>query len=129
MISIFRRLAYLGSLLRPRARSAILGSFRVVVFGASIAFWAFSAAAILVVADTVDAQEVLNLTPNLPITREIKGGEIQTYKIFVDSGLFVHVTADQQGVDIVLTLLGPNHEKIADYDSNSGEWGWNPFLG
>ena len=74
MIATFRRLAYLGSLLRPSVPSPILGSFRVV-FGASIAFWAFSTAAALEIADVVNAQEiesVLRMSRSRVKSREVR---------------------------------------------------------
>jgi tetratricopeptide (TPR) repeat protein len=68
-------------------------------------------------------QDVRELTPNQGITREIRGGESHTYRIFLNKGFFLHATADQRGVDLVLTLRGPSKEKILDNDSTNGAWG------
>jgi tetratricopeptide (TPR) repeat protein len=68
-------------------------------------------------------QEVRDLVAGQAITRELRGGETHTYRIFVNKGFFLQVTADQRGIDVVLTLRGPDGEKISDNDSNNGAWG------
>src|SRR5437868_9720747 len=56
-----------------------------------------------------------------PIEREIKGGELHTFRLLLTAGQFVRAVFDQRGADIVLTLVGPDGEELARVDSPVGE--------
>ncbi len=61
-----------------------------------------------------------------PIERELKGGESDVYTIKLKKGQFLHVVAEQKGIDVVVTLVGPDGKKIVEADSPNGAWGPEP---
>src|SRR5436853_216291 len=55
-----------------------------------------------------------------PISREMKGGESQSFKIKLLNNQFIHLLVDQRGIDVVVTLYDENDQKIAEIDSPNG---------
>jgi CubicO group peptidase (beta-lactamase class C family) len=51
-----------------------------------------------------------------PIGREIGGSERHDYRVDLQSGQFMLVVADQLGVDLAVTVLGPDGEAIREFD-------------
>lgn len=64
----------------------------------------------------------------VPLQRELRGGQVQTYTVDLTSGQFLHVTVEQQGIDVAITLSGPGREAIAKVDSPNGQYGPEPVL-
>lgn len=65
----------------------------------------------------------------LPIEREIAGGEIHSYGMTLAPGQFIRAVIDQRGVDIIVTLLGPDGRELLRADSPSaGSWGPEPLF-
>src|SRR5258705_8793263 len=76
------------------------------------------------------------LTPGSPVERSIEPGDAHAYRISIEAGQFVHVTAAQLGVDLTIQLTQPNGTKYASVDrlpyesfedalwiaKDSGEW-------
>jgi CHAT domain-containing protein len=62
-----------------------------------------------------------------PIERELKGGEVHYYKITLASGQYLRVVVEQRGVDVVVTLFGPDGKKIVEVDSPNGTQGPEPL--
>jgi tetratricopeptide (TPR) repeat protein len=58
-----------------------------------------------------------------PIERELAGDETHTYQINVDSGQFLHVVVKQRGIDVVITIVGPDGQQLAQMDSPNGRQG------
>jgi erythromycin esterase len=73
----------------------------------------------------VDA-EVLELERDRLVEREIAGGEIHAYSIALDSGHFLHVVVEQRGVDVTVTVTGPDGAVITEVDSPNGTEGPEP---
>ena len=90
--------------------------------GAGVAL-AFYGLGFLLLAAVYALSLVRDLVAGQAITRELRGGGTHTYRIFVNKGFFLQVTPDQRVIDVVLTLRGPDGEKISDNDSNNGAWG------
>jgi CHAT domain-containing protein len=65
----------------------------------------------------------VRLESGKPIEKTLAGGETDSYEIQVKVGQFFHVIVDQRGVDVVLTLFGPDEKQIAWMDSMNGLWG------
>lgn len=53
---------------------------------------------------SLQAQELQQLEPNIPIERKIVGGESQTYLINLKAGQFFHINAEQKAIDVTLIL-------------------------
>lgn len=58
-----------------------------------------------------------------PIERELKGGEVHTYQIKLTAGQYLHVVVDQRGIDVVVTLFGPDGKQLVEVDSPNGTQG------
>ena len=63
------------------------------------------------------------LSPGTAIDRELAGGQCDIFQIEVKVGEFLHVVAEQKGIDVVLTLLDPQGGVIVAADSANGAWG------
>src|ERR1700730_4867643 len=66
---------------------------------------------------------VTPIEPGNPIERELHGGEKRTYEIHVDAGQFLHAVVEQLGIDVKLTLTGPDGKEISLMDSLNGNYG------
>jgi len=63
-----------------------------------------------------------------PVEREITGGMLHNYRLRLNPGQFVRAVFDQRGVDVVLTLKGPDGRELLKIDSPVGEWGPEPIF-
>ncbi len=63
------------------------------------------------------------LTAGKQLERELKGGETQDFVVNLKQGEFLHVDVEQKGVDIVVTLLGPDGKKLLTIDSPNDQYG------
>jgi hypothetical protein len=63
------------------------------------------------------AQESVSLEPGKPVERELSGGQSHSYKITMVSGQYLHVEAEQKGIDLAMALFTPDAKKIAEVDS------------
>src|SRR5436305_3708437 len=67
--------------------------------------------------------EVRKLEPEHPIEAELKGGEGDRYEVDLQVGQFVHLVADQRGIDVTLRLKAPDGATILEVDSPTGNMG------
>ncbi len=67
--------------------------------------------------------EPVALEVGKPVERELKGGETHRYRIRLEAGQYLYVVVDQKGIDVAVTLVGPNDAKLAEVDSPSGPAG------
>jgi tetratricopeptide (TPR) repeat protein len=51
-----------------------------------------------------------------PIERRLTGGQIHQYTVMLLLGQYMHVVVDQQGIDLVISLYGPDGTKIVEMD-------------
>jgi tetratricopeptide (TPR) repeat protein/CHAT domain-containing protein len=63
------------------------------------------------------------LVPGHTIQDILKGGDKHAYRIALQAGEFLHVTADQKGIDVVLAISGPDGKDVATMDSLNGYYG------
>ena len=73
-----------------------------------------------------EKDHVTLLTPGSPIAREIKGGELHTYRIRLEAGQFLRAVFTQRGADVVVTVISPDGQKLAEVDSPNGAQGPEP---
>ncbi|HET9227481.1 MAG TPA: tetratricopeptide repeat protein, partial [Thermoanaerobaculia bacterium] len=60
------------------------------------------------------------LTPGEPVKSPIQQGETQAWSLSLKSGQYAGVVVDQQGVDVIVTLLDPENRRLASIDSPQG---------
>jgi len=94
----------------------------------------FSMVACLVLAGPLCAQsssgtggqpqsETTFLEPDKPLERTLQGGEKHVYTVRAETGNFIHFIVDQLGIDVALTLYGPNDKPLGTMDSPNGNFG------
>jgi CHAT domain-containing protein len=74
-----------------------------------------------------EARESRQIKNGQVIERELSGGQEHYYEITLDEGEFVQLVADQRGIDVVLTLFGPDGKQIIEVDSPNGARGPEPI--
>jgi CHAT domain-containing protein/Tfp pilus assembly protein PilF len=62
--------------------------------------------------------EARSLELGKPIERELKGGESHSYKITLAADEYLQVVVEQRGIDVVLTLVGPDGKSHSEVDSS-----------
>lgn len=67
------------------------------------------------------------LTDGETRTLNISGGEKQFFPIALNSGAYVRVVVEQQGVDVAVALIGPDQERLIEMDSPNGNYGPEPI--
>lgn len=72
------------------------------------------------------AQDVRALELGKPIERELKGGEVHAYQITLAVNQYLHVVVEQRGIDVVVTLFGPDDKQLVEMDSPNGTQGTEP---
>lgn len=61
-----------------------------------------------------------------PIERELSGGQSHTYQLTLSAGQFLHAVVEQRGIDVAVTLFGPDGKKLIEVDSQNGAQGPEP---
>lgn len=57
----------------------------------------------------------------------ISGGEKQRFQIALNSGQYLRVVVEQQGVDVAVALIGPDQKRLIDMDNPNGNFGPEPI--
>ena len=68
----------------------------------------------------ITAQELAGstLAPGQPVEREISGGQKHSYQLKLVNGQYACLIVEQQGIDVVVQLLGDDGKQIAEFDSD-----------
>src|SRR5262245_5281582 len=66
-----------------------------------------------------DEKEAPLLIPGMAFKRELSGAGSHTYQIRLNAGQFLKVIVEQQGIDVVARLIGPDGKQIMAFDSES----------
>jgi hypothetical protein len=82
---------------------------------------------ISVVAAQNKQEDLRPLTPGETVQRELRGGETDRYKISLKTGQFLHITIDQRGIDVVVSLFGPDGTKLAEMNNRHINYGIEPL--
>ena len=70
------------------------------------------------------AQEgVQALSVGETVERELAGGQTHTYTVSLAANQIARITADQKGVDVELSVVGPDGATLFVVDSPNGAWG------
>jgi CHAT domain-containing protein len=72
------------------------------------------------------AQTSLELSK--PIARTINAREADSYTLTLTSGQYAHLTVDQRGVDVVVSIYTPDGTKVARVDMPNGDKGVEPVF-
>ncbi|HKG79827.1 MAG TPA: tetratricopeptide repeat protein, partial [Pyrinomonadaceae bacterium] len=72
-------------------------------------------------------------TPNdLPalaaVERELKGGETHSFRIELAAGQFLHALVEQQDIDVITAVFGPDGKQLTESNSPNDRWGTEPIL-
>jgi CHAT domain-containing protein/Tfp pilus assembly protein PilF len=70
-----------------------------------------------------DEKEARLLEPRRPIKRELAGDQSHTYQIRLSAGQYLKVIVEQQGIDVVVQVSGPDGRQILEFDSESRSQG------
>ncbi len=73
-------------------------------------------------------QDSTALEPGANIERELKGGEAHIFRLTLISGQFMQVVVNQKGIDVAVTLSGPDGKQMANVDNPNGQWGPEPVV-
>jgi len=63
------------------------------------------------------------LVPGKSVDDILKGGDKHAYRVALQAGDFLHVVADQRGIDVVLAISGPDGKDVGAMDSLNGSFG------
>ena len=63
------------------------------------------------------SSDIRPLSLDGPIEREMKGGEVHSYSLALESGQFVYLLVDQRSIDVVVTVFGPDGKQLLVVDS------------
>ncbi|MGH9837263.1 MAG: tetratricopeptide repeat protein [Blastocatellia bacterium] len=61
-----------------------------------------------------------------PIERELAGGQSHAYQMALAAGQYLNVVVEQRGIDVAVTLFGPDGKRLIEVDSPNGEQGPEP---
>jgi CHAT domain-containing protein/tetratricopeptide (TPR) repeat protein len=67
--------------------------------------------------------EIATLEPGQPIERELGGGEYHTYRIALVAGQYARIMVEQRGIEVALTLFGPDDKALSEVDNQDGMQG------
>jgi tetratricopeptide (TPR) repeat protein len=68
-------------------------------------------------------QEVRLLDPSSPVERELAGGQMHVYQVTAGADKFIRVVAEQRGIDVAVTVFGPDGTKLLESDNAEGREG------
>ena len=62
-----------------------------------------------------------------PVERQLGNGEAHSYVIVLTADQYAHFTIDQRGIDVAVSMYGPNGAKIVEVDSPNDNHGPEPL--
>ena len=70
----------------------------------------------------------ISLELSKPIVRTINAGETDSYTLSLTAGQYAHLTVDQRGVDVVVSIFTPDGAKVVRVDMPNGDKGVEPVF-
>lgn len=67
--------------------------------------------------------QVKTLIMGHAVDRSLSNGERHTYQVELEPGGFLYVTVEQMGIDVAISVISPNGEKLTEVDSPTGTQG------
>ena len=64
-------------------------------------------------------KETQLLKPGEPVSREIAGGQVHTFRIALAAGQFMRVVLDQKVIDLALALIAPDGKQVVEVNITS----------
>jgi len=74
----------------------------------------------------VKIREAGRLELHKPVERDVGPGEADIFTLEVHAGDFIHLVAEQEGVDVVLEILDAKGREVVSIDSPNREFGPEP---
>src|SRR5262245_7316823 len=65
----------------------------------------------------VDEKDVRPLEQGQAVRRELSGGQRHSYQLRLSIDQFLKATIEQQGIDVVVKILGPDGKQIVEFDT------------
>jgi len=59
------------------------------------------------------------LEPGRAVERDISARQVQAFRVALDSGALVRVALTQRGIDLVVSIVGPDGARLAEVDSSA----------
>jgi CHAT domain-containing protein/Tfp pilus assembly protein PilF len=75
---------------------------------------------------TASQRDVRKLEVGRLIERELTGGQSHSYQIELASGQYLNVVVFQRGIDVAVTVIGPDAKPLMEVDSPNGALGPEP---
>src|SRR6185369_13061070 len=63
-----------------------------------------------------------------PVERELRGGQADSYRVTLKAGEFLHAAVNQNGIDVVVAIFGPDGKQLSESDSPNDRWGTEPIM-
>src|SRR5262245_34829175 len=74
----------------------------------------------------VDEKDVRTLERGNAVKRELSGGQRHSYRIRLSANQFMKAIIEQQGIDVVVRVSGPDGKQILDFDFERRPQGLEP---
>ena len=97
-------------------------------------FWILTAFVVTMTAPSIFAAQVESpkapddLRPQTPVVREFKTGEVHAFRVQLAAGEYLHLEADQKGVDLAFRVLGPDRKLAVEGDFPDRLYGLEPIF-
>ncbi len=72
--------------------------------------------------------DVPELVVGTPLERELKGGQTHAYRLALAAHQYLRLVVEQQGIDVVVRLFGPDGRQLVEVDSPTGTQGAETVL-
>lgn len=93
------------------------------LFGLLFSFGLMHGAKTPALSQKVQKSDVRWLEDGKPIERELSGGESHSYQLNVTTGQYARVVVEQKGIDVVVSVFGPDGKLITAVDNPNGSQG------
>lgn len=80
--------------------------------------------ALAVVQSSLFAQQTdTELVQGAPVTRQMNGTDIHSFRLTLTPGQYARLIVDQRGIDVVVSVLSSNGRQVVEVDTPNGEQG------
>src|SRR5215468_3226107 len=101
-----------------QCRSSFFAFKRVTYLIPTISF-SLVLSVVSVFAQTIPVSTVpTKLEVGTPIERSLAGGQTETFRVELAANQFMHIDVEQQGVDVVIHVIGPDGKPIIDFNDD-----------
>jgi len=74
----------------------------------------------------LSAATPVDLVPGAPIEAELTGGESHVYQVTLAADQYLHVIAEQRGIDLQVAVIGPDGRQVVSIDIVGAMTGFEP---